>query len=199
MKRMLQSVLTVFVGVSFLLLSGCPKKITPEKKSSKSSNVVQPTPSAELPKPPKPSPPTVDEDSFSGTSTPLNEVEIPPINQDTKSQEEKTSELADVFFDFDQWAPRPIDLPVIEKNVNWVIAHPNQNVQIEGHGDSRGTNEYNLVLGEKRADTVKNSMVSMGVDPSKLNIISYGEERPFCEKDEERCYQENRRAHFRVE
>ena len=206
MKRIFQSVLTVFIGISFILLSGCPKRITPVKKSSR---VIRRAPSEKLPKPPASKPPA-DEGLGSGILAPLTEEEIPRIakleepveplvGKDTKDQEEKSSALEDIFFDLDQWTLRFIDLSIIEKNVNWIIAHPNENVRIEGHGDSRGTNEYNLVLGEKRADSVKNAMVKMGIEPSRLNVISYGEERPFCDREEEHCYQENRRAHFYVE
>jgi len=207
MKRIFQSVVTIFVGVSFILLSGCPKKITP-KKSSRVVR-VRPAPSAKLPKPPKETLPRTDE-GLGATSTPLQEEEIPriakledlgetPAKNENTDQEEKVSALNDVFFDLDQWTLRESDLAVIEENANWIIAHPNVIVRIEGHGDSRGTNEYNLVLGEKRADSVKNSMVKLGVTPTRLIVMSYGEERPFCANEEDRCYAENRRAHFHVD
>jgi len=202
MKELFSAVVTVFVVVSFLLLAGCPKKITPVKKSVRAIRPVKPV---------KPISPPVEEDTGNATSIPLVEEEIPriarleeseeilPKNTEVKDQKEKTSALKDLFFDFDQSGLRPIDLSVIEKNSNWIMTHPGQKVIIEGHGDSRGTNEYNLVLGEKRANTVKNAMVALGIDASKIQTISYGEERPFCTKENETCYQENRRAHFYVE
>lgn len=197
MKKSLQVVFTFFVGVSFLLLSACPKKITPIKKSSR---VTRPT--AKLPKTPKPP----DEASENGILkeeaivpriVPLEESETPlPKKEDPI---EKASALKDVYFDLDQSAPRSIDKSIIESNVNWLIAHPKENVRLEGHGDSRGTNEYNLILGEKRANSVKNYMVTLGVEPSRLTVISYGEERAFCTREDDTCYQENRRTHFHVE
>jgi peptidoglycan-associated lipoprotein len=202
MKGMFQTVLTIFVGVSFLLLAGCPKKITPIKKTSRATRPV-----ARVPKVVPPSPPILDSGAINNSSDTLKEEEIPRIAQREESDaplnkidlQEKASALKEVYFDLDQWATRPIDLPVIENNANWLIAHPGAKIRIEGHGDNRGTNEYNLVLGEKRANSVRNAIVSLGVDASKLTVVSFGEERPFCMQDSDDCFQENRRVHFHVE
>lgn len=197
MKGIYQVVFTVFVGVSFLLLSGCPKKVAPIKRTSK---VTRRAPPAKPPKLP-------DASSENGTTNPLKEEEIPRIAKleessvlpDKQDTGEKASALQDIYFDLDQSVPRPTDNPVIEKNVNWLIAHPNEKVILEGHGDNRGTNEYNLVLGEKRATSVKNYMVTLGIDASRLTVVSYGEERPFCTREDDDCYKENRRTHFHIQ
>ena len=106
--------------------------------------------------------------------------------------------LRDVFFDFDKYDIRPEDARTLDANANWLKSNPNQLVLIEGHCDERGTNEYNLALGERRAKAAMNYLVSQGVQASRITIISYGEERPTCTEKNESCWAKNRRAHFLV-
>ncbi len=197
MNGLLQTTITIFVGVSFLMLLGCPKKIAPTKKAPR---VARPAPSLRPPKPPIPTtplPPTpMVEEEIPRIAT-LEEFDAPPLNK--QGDQDAASSMKDIFFDLDQWVPRSDNLETIQKNVNWLIAHPKATVRLEGHGDNRGTNEYNLVLGEKRANSVKAAMVTMGVKASKITAVSYGEERPFCAQDNTVCFQENRRVHYRVE
>jgi peptidoglycan-associated lipoprotein len=84
----------------------------------------------------------------------------------------------------------------MEQNARWLRAHKGQNVLIEGHCDERGTQAYNLVLGEKRARSAKRYLEDLGIPGSQLQITSYGENRPVCNEQTESCYQRNRRAHF---
>jgi peptidoglycan-associated lipoprotein len=107
-------------------------------------------------------------------------------------------ELADVFFDFDKYDIRPGDAKTLDANANWLKSNPNHLVLIEGHCDERGTNEYNLALGERRAKSTMNYLVSQGVQANRITIISYGEERPQCTEHNEACWAKNRRAHFLV-
>jgi peptidoglycan-associated lipoprotein len=107
-------------------------------------------------------------------------------------------ELKDVFFDFDKYDIRPADAKVLDSNAGWLKSNPNHLVLIEGHCDERGTNEYNLALGERRAKSTMNYLVSQGVQASRITIISYGEERPVCTEKTEECWAKNRRAHFLV-
>jgi peptidoglycan-associated lipoprotein len=107
-----------------------------------------------------------------------------------------SSTLGDIYFDFDQYVIRTDALPVIEANAVWIKSMPGKSVLIEGHCDERGTQAYNLVLGEKRARSAKRYLEELGVPASRLQIISYGEVRPFCKGRNEQCYQLNRRAHF---
>jgi peptidoglycan-associated lipoprotein len=109
-----------------------------------------------------------------------------------------TPNLRDVFFDFDKYDIRPEDAKTLDTNANWLKSNPNQLVLIEGHCDERGTNEYNLALGERRAKAAMNYLVSQGVQASRITIISYGEERPTCSERNEACWAKNRRAHFLV-
>jgi len=106
--------------------------------------------------------------------------------------------LKDVFFDFDKYDIRPSDAKVLDSNATWLKSNANHLVLIEGHCDERGTNEYNLALGERRAKSTMNYLVSQGVQASRITIISYGEERPACTEKTEECWAKNRRAHFLV-
>jgi peptidoglycan-associated lipoprotein len=107
-------------------------------------------------------------------------------------------ELRDIFFDFDKYDIRPEDSKTLDANAAWLKSNPNQLVLIEGHCDERGTNEYNLALGERRAKAAMNYLVSQGVQASRITIISYGEERPTCTEKNEGCWAKNRRSHFLV-
>ncbi len=107
-------------------------------------------------------------------------------------------ELRDVFFEFDKYDIRPSDAKVLDTNASWLKSNANHLILIEGHCDERGTNEYNLALGERRAKSTMNYLVSQGVQASRITIISYGEERPACTEKTEECWAKNRRAHFLV-
>ncbi len=107
-------------------------------------------------------------------------------------------ELQDIYFDFDKYDIRPPDARVLDTNATWLKNNGNMLVLIEGHCDERGTNEYNLALGERRAKSAMNYLVSQGVQAGRITIISYGEERPLCTERNEACWGKNRRAHFLV-
>lgn len=108
--------------------------------------------------------------------------------------------LEDVFFDYDQYIIRRETIPVLEQNAKVILKrYPTREVIIEGHCDERGTEEYNLILGERRAMMVKNYLVDLGVPASNLRVISLGKNEPFCLQSTLQCFQENRRAHFVLE
>ncbi|HEU5319871.1 MAG TPA: peptidoglycan-associated lipoprotein Pal [Methylomirabilota bacterium] len=108
------------------------------------------------------------------------------------------AEMKDIHFDFDKYDIRPGDAKVLDTNAQWLKSNPGHLVLIEGHCDERGTNEYNLALGERRAKSTMNYLVSQGVQANRITIISYGEERPACTEKSEPCWSRNRRAHFLV-
>ena len=104
--------------------------------------------------------------------------------------------LGDVFFEYDRFQIDKDAMPILDSNARWLRANESKTALIEGHCDERGTLAYNLVLGEKRARAAKKYLQDLGVPASQLQITSYGETRPFCEQQNEECYQQNRRAHF---
>jgi len=106
--------------------------------------------------------------------------------------------LRDIHFDFDRSAFRAEDARILEANARWLVAHPGTLVLIEGHADERGTNEYNLALGETRARVTREQLVARGVAAARITLVSYGEERPQCRQSTEACWAQNRRAHFLV-
>ncbi len=108
------------------------------------------------------------------------------------------AELRDIHFDFDRATVRPEDARILDGNARWLAAHPGARVLIEGHADERGTNEYNLALGETRAKATRDQLVARGVAPARITLVSYGEERPLCRTATETCWAQNRRAHFLV-
>jgi peptidoglycan-associated lipoprotein len=108
----------------------------------------------------------------------------------------KIAGLRTVNFDYDSSTLTSDARRQLAENAEWIKGHAKVTVQIEGHCDSRGSVEYNLALGERRAKAVKNYMVSLGIDSKRLTIISYGEEKPIATGDSEDAYAKNRRANF---
>lgn len=104
--------------------------------------------------------------------------------------------LSTVFFDYDQSAITTEARRLLAQNAEWIKNNTNVAVQIEGHCDARGTVEYNIALGERRAIAVKNYLVSLGIDGKRLSVISYGKERPVAQGDTDDAYSKNRRANF---
>jgi peptidoglycan-associated lipoprotein len=104
----------------------------------------------------------------------------------------------DVLFDFNKYDIKADGRYTMDTISSWLQKNQMTKLIIEGHCDERGTNEYNLALGEKRARVVKNYLVSLGVSSSRISLLTYGEERPTCTSHSENCWQLNRRAHFVV-
>jgi peptidoglycan-associated lipoprotein len=105
-------------------------------------------------------------------------------------------ELRDVFFDFDKATIKPEGARTLDTSIAWLKSNPAALILIEGHCDERGTNAYNLALGERRARAAQEYLVERGVPTTRITIISYGEERPACTARTEACWAQNRRAHF---
>jgi peptidoglycan-associated lipoprotein len=104
--------------------------------------------------------------------------------------------LKDIHFDFDRYNIRIEEAQVLKENFALMKKYPGMKFQIEGHCDERGTGEYNLALGERRANSAKKYLISLGIEPSRISTISYGEERPFDQGHNEDAWTKNRRAHF---
>jgi peptidoglycan-associated lipoprotein len=110
----------------------------------------------------------------------------------------ETSALRDIHFEFDKYEIRSQDKPVLDENAKWLKQNGTAQLLVEGHCDERGTNEYNLALGERRAKATRDYLVSTGIEGGRITVISYGEERPLCTERTEACWAQNRRAHFLV-
>ena len=109
---------------------------------------------------------------------------------------QETSNLKDIHFNFDQYVLDSNSQEVLKQNASYLKQNPGVKIEVQGHCDERGTNNYNIALGERRAHTTKRFLVAQGIDSSRINIISYGEEKPVCFDSNEGCWFQNRRAHF---
>lgn len=160
-----------------------------------------PPPKPEPPPPPPPKPETRPE-------APPAPAPPPPAPKPRELTEEerfakmtlddlnKAKVLTDVFFALDSTELTQESRNAIQKNVEYMKRWTSTRVMVEGHADSRGTNEYNLALAERRAGAVRDYMVSLGLPAERITIVSKGEEAPFCTEESESCWQQNRRGHF---
>jgi peptidoglycan-associated lipoprotein len=104
--------------------------------------------------------------------------------------------VKDVYFDYDTYIIRDDQQSVTQADAKFLLEHPNVGILIAGHCDERGSEEYNLALGDNRANAVKADLVKMGISADRIKTISYGKEKPFCTDQNEACWQQNRRGHF---
>ncbi|WP_183978030.1 OmpA family protein [Tunturiibacter gelidoferens] len=123
----------------------------------------------------------------------------PPADNDMGTDAAFHENVQDVFFDYDSYDLRPDATAAASKAAAYLTAHPAIRVVIGGYCDDRGSAEYNLALGENRANAARTALVSAGVQASRLRVISYGKEKQFCTEDNESCWQQNRRAQFSLD
>jgi peptidoglycan-associated lipoprotein len=127
----------------------------------------------------------------------VNQPPPPPPPTPGPSEEDLFGQnVKDIYFDYDKSDIRPDQQGSLQGDAQFLSQHTNINFTVEGHCDERGSIEYNLALGDRRAQSVKNALVAAGVDGSRIKTISYGKEKPFCMEHTEQCWQENRRGHF---
>ena len=179
--------------VGHLLGTELPGRIVlervPEKKAAAAP--PPPPPMAAAPAPPAPAPPPP---AVAPAPPPPPPVAARPPAQEFSAKDE----LKPVYFEFDRSDIRPSETNVLDTNTRWLQANREALVIVEGHCDERGTNAYNLALGDRRARSVRDYLVSHGVAAERITTISYGEERPICREPNEGCWSQNRRAAFVV-
>jgi peptidoglycan-associated lipoprotein len=176
--------LMLVIGVG---VSACAKK-TPAVAPPPPPTPTAPTPPPPPPPPPPPAPPAAP------PATALTEEEI--FAQKTLEQLNAERPLIDVFFDLDSSTIRQDARGSLQKNADWMKRWGSTRVTIEGHCDERGSSEYNLALGDRRADAVKAYLLGLGIAADRVAIVSKGEEVPVCTDSNEACWQQNRRGHF---
>jgi peptidoglycan-associated lipoprotein len=123
---------------------------------------------------------------------------VVPVTTVSPEQEFKAN-VQDAFFDYDAYDIRSDAQATLSRDASWLAAHPEIRVVIGGYCDERGSNEYNLALGQNRADAAKNALVTAGVAATRIRVISFGKEKPFCTESTEECWQQNRRAGFTLD
>lgn len=158
-------------------MAGCPKKTPPPSEGVNSSSGMDSS--------------GLGERTLSGVS-PDNGGRV----QDRLEGKGEGGPLHDVLFAFDSYDLSFESRSTVQRNADWLRSNPQVKVEIEGHCDERGTVEYNLALGAKRAKAVRDYLVSLGISSERLSTISYGEELPLCRESTEECWRQNRRVHF---
>ena len=176
-----------------LFLVGCPKR--PATTMAAAPPPVAPAPPAPAPPTPTPAPPPpaaapTPPPAAAAPPAPAPPAPTPPPARPAEFM--ANPNLKEIYFDFDKYNIRPDDAKILDANAAWLKSNPNNLVLIEGHCDERGTAEYNLALGERRAKSAMNYLVAQGVQASRITIISYGKERPVCTEHTEACWAKNR-------
>jgi peptidoglycan-associated lipoprotein len=179
--------MTVIALSTALAVAGCAKKVPPPAPAP-----PPPAPAAPAPPPPPPTPPPPR--PVPPPPAPLTEDQI--FAQKTLDQLNAEKPLGDVFFDLDESTIRDDAKGALQRNADWMKRWTSTVITVEGHCDSRGSSEYNLALGTRRANAVKDYLVSLGVSGGRVTVISKGKEQPFCSTEEESCWSQNRRGHF---
>ncbi len=197
---------SALVNICFLfsvifIVPGCAKKAPVAPLVSEETKIT----TKEEVRPVFKSPP-IEEETIGGTREKMADrgrpkVEEYPAAKATVSPEKKfksVSTLETIHFDFDKYSINPEDRFILNDHAAYLIKNSNTFLKIQGHCDERGTSDYNLALGERRANATKNYLVSLGVSSSRISTISYGEEKPVCTVNNESCWARNRRAEFYV-
>ncbi len=155
-----------------------------------------PPPPAPAAQPAPPAPPPPPAPAPAPAPRPLTEEQI--FAQKSLEQLNAERPLADVFFDLDKSELREDAKAPLQRDADWLKKWTSTAISVEGHCDSRGSGEYNLALGSRRASAVKDYLVSLGVPANRITTISKGKEQPFCTEQNESCWQQNRRGHFLI-
>ena len=183
--RRLASVFTLGIVLA-IVAAGCHKKIPAQAPAP-----PPPPPPAVTPAPPPPPPPPP---APAPAPRPLTEEEI--FARKSVDQLNAERPLDDAYFDLDKSEIREDAKPRLQKDADWLKKWGSVQVQVEGHCDSRGSAEYNLALGTRRASAVRDYLVNLGVPAGRVAVISKGKEAPVCTENNESCWQQNRRGHF---
>jgi peptidoglycan-associated lipoprotein len=179
------------VVVLTLAVSGCHKNV-PQVAAAP----PPPPPAAPTRPPPPPQPPAPALPRAVPAPAPLTEEEI--FQRKTLDQLNAERPLTDVFFDYNMSEIRADGRGPLQANADWMKKWTGIQIVLEGHADSRGSAEYNLALGSRRANNVKDYLVSLGVPATRVTVVSKGKESPFCTEESEACWQQNRRGHFLI-
>jgi peptidoglycan-associated lipoprotein len=181
---------TAIVLLVVTTITGCSRRTPPPAPPPPAPPPVATTP----PPPPPPPPPAPPAQPAPQVQKPLTEDEI--FAKKTVEQLNAEMPLGGVTFDYDEFAIRDDQRPILQKNADYLRRWTSVRVSVEGHADMRGTNEYNLALGERRGNAVRDYLTGLGIAADRLTVVSKGEEEPLCQDDSEACHARNRRGHF---
>jgi len=179
---------TMIIGLLFV--AACAKRPVAAVREAPPAPAPAPPPAAPppAPAPAAPAPPPV-----------VAPAPPPPAPRPAPPKEYAANDnLKAIHFSFDKADIRPADAKILDASAKWLAANPNQILLIEGHCDERGTDQYNLALGDRRAKSAMNYLVAQGVQGDRITLVSFGEERPICKDKNEACWSQNRRDMFLV-
>jgi peptidoglycan-associated lipoprotein len=195
MKREIRMICVLAISCVALLSAGCSKKAVQSGGNTAAPAPTEPVPSLSV------NDPSDTERLKSG----IVMAKLDPATQqrqmsDMRAEQSATAAagLQDVFFGYDSWAISEEGRQALNRDAEWLRQHPAIQLKVEGHCDERGTSAYNFVLAEKRAKSVRNYLMELGIKNERFVVVSYGKERPFCKDRSEACYQQNRRGHLVV-
>ena len=189
MRRSFRVCATVAILSAALAVGACGKKAPEAPKPPPAPAPAPPPPPVTKPTPPPPPTPAP-------TPPPRTPTEDELFAATSLDDLNKKGVLTDTFFALDSTELSQESRGAIQKNVEYLKRWASTKIMVEGHADSRGTNEYNLALAERRAAAVRDYLVSLGIPADRVTIVSKGEEAPFCTEEAESCWQQNRRGHF---
>jgi len=194
----MRSIVMIPAALLILVVSGCAKEVVPLPASASAPGSggsagstaavrAQPAPSSSA-------------DAAGGTSRNAaggtDSASATPGARPSPRDFSDVAGLKDVYFDFDKYDIRPGDAKILDANAAWLKSNERHLVLIEGHCDERGTPEYNLALGERRAKAAMGYLTALGIQANRISIVSYGDQRPVCTERGEACWAKNRRVHF---
>lgn len=193
-KSKIYFIMFSIITSGMLISSGCAKKVS----TTQIGEPAKPEVEVSQPLSPAVSPEVVSEPSIPKVEA-VEEVALKeePVKEMPQLQT-RLKAIDDIYFDFDRYLIRDDSRVTLLDNADILKKKSFKRLVIEGHCDERGTTDYNIALGERRAEATRRYIASLGIDSSKVSIISYGKERPFCAGRNEDCWQQNRRAHFVV-
>ena len=185
--------LLVTIAVSAAVFSGCAKKKVAEKPPAP----PPPATSAPATPAPAPAPSSAPVATRSGEAAPAPRIP----NAATRARiDELLAKIEDAYFDYDKHNLRPDAIAALQADSkelrDIIVQYPDYKLTIEGHCDERGSEEYNLALGEARAESARNYLASVGIPQNQLSLVSYGKDKPVCDEHDETCWQKNRRIHI---
>jgi len=178
-SRRLSTALALLVAVALPAVNSCRKKAPTTAEQARPPGAA-PAPGTPVAPPPSTTPPSIEADVLSQDLQTLN----------------RKGYLRDAFFDYDKADLREDARAALSGDAQWLKSYASIRILIEGHCDERGTSEYNLALGDRRANAAKEYLASLGLAAARVQAVSYGKERPYCNESNEECWQQNRRAHF---
>jgi peptidoglycan-associated lipoprotein len=189
MSKTLKTLVLALVAVLIVILPACRTKKTP-------APVAAPTVVTETAPPPVVATPVEPPKDFVREEPKVTEEVLPSDIDELNRLAQQRGYIQDAFFAFDESTLTPDAQTALTNSANWLKKNPKYNLLIEGHCDERGTEQYNLALGDRRANTAKDYLSTLGIDSGRIRTVSYGEERPFDPGHDEAAWAKNRRDHL---